>query len=223
MTVGQVVEHARNGELAQLGVVKQLDAVPTQDAAIAKIVSYINLGMIELYKKFNLKTEELVIELSGTRTIYTIDSANALGYLDRGITDYNGIYAAYDEEGKEYRVNDENDALSILTPSYNQLQIPNPVEGEAVYVIYNAAPTDIVAAAYADTLLLDVPLPPILLAPLLFYIGYRGHGSMDGNIQAENNTHLMRFKDACDEVKELGVLSQDGIESGVSLEEKGWV
>jgi hypothetical protein len=36
-----------------------------------------------------------------------------------------------------------------------------------------------------------------MLEALLHYIGYRAHGSINGNVNQENNTHYMRFDKSC--------------------------
>ena len=95
MTIQEVIYDVAQGELKQLAVKDDTTAV----------ISYINLGLIELYKRFTLKTEEIVIPLFSDTTIYTMPD------------DYQSILEALDENGDWYSINDEDDALSILTPS----------------------------------------------------------------------------------------------------------
>lgn len=213
MTVADVIEYAKYGELAQLSVVKQLKCnTPTEVVDAEKqVISYINLALIELYKRFNLRTEETTITMTAVNTIYSITES-----------ELNSIYSVYAEDGTSYVLNDENNPNAILTPSYNTIQIPNPSAGGIVYIVYNASPTPIV---WNDNLTaIVVPLPPAMVEPLLHYIGYRAHGAMNGEINSENNTHYMRFEASCKNLKELGIVpTEDGMPSATKLEDKGFV
>jgi hypothetical protein len=211
MTVADVIEYAKYGELAQLGVIvnlKSTDPIEVVDAE-KQVLSYINLGLIELYKRFDLRTEEMVIELQENTTIYTISNSN-----------FNSVYSVYGEDGKELSLNNQDDPLSILTPSYNTIQVPNPVTGAAIYVIYNASPTALVWSSTLSTAV--VTLPSVMLEAMLHYVGYRAHGAMNGNVDGENNTHYIRFEASCSKLKEIGAFTDDTLVSGTKLEDKGW-
>jgi hypothetical protein len=212
MTLADVIDYAKYAELAQLSVVKQLDSTTTAEVVKAEkqIISYINLALIELYKRFNLRTEQTVVVLDMYETMYTLD-----------IPELNEILAAYDEKGRQYFINSENDELSILTPNFNTIQVPNPVQDEAIFIIYSAAPVRLVWQE--DLTLQTVKVPPNMLEPLLHYVGYRAHGALNGEINAENNTHYMRFESSCAKLKEMGVFSDDALVAGTKLEDKGFV
>jgi len=183
MTIQDVIDDVANGELKQLAVKTDVPAV----------LSYINLGLIELYKRFSLKTDEVVIPLSGSQTMYTMPE------------NFQSIIEVLNEAGDYYTINDEDDALSILTPTYNTIQVPNPEDGAAISVIYTALPDRVTSVD--ETL----PLPSSLLDALYNYIGYRGHGSVSGDLKTENNSHYMRFEANCKKAKDLGVMTSDDV------------
>jgi len=212
MTVTDVIEYAKYGELAQLGVVKQLKSTTPADVVEAEkqILSYINLGVLELYIRFSLRTEETTITLSENITLYTI-TANA----------FNSIYAVYDELGKQLSLNDEEDPLSLMTPNYNTVQVPNPVNGAVLYIMYNAVPDTMVWADNLSTVI--VPISPMMVEALLHYIGYRAHASMNGNVDGENNTHYVRFEASCKKLREIGAISDDALSENKQFDVKGFV
>lgn len=183
MTIQNVIDDVAQGELKQLAVKDDVSAV----------ISYINLGLIELYKRFTLKTDEVIVPLVGSQTIYTMPD------------NYQSILEALDENGDWYSINDEDDALSILTPSYNTIQVPNPEDGAAISIIYTALPERITDVTE------ELPLPLSLLDALYNYIGYRGHGSVNGDLKTENNSHYMRFEANCKKAKDLGVITSDDV------------
>ena len=187
MTVQNVLDYAKHGELKQLAV---KDDVPA-------VLSYINLALIEVYKRFNLKIKEEIVTLSENITEYTMPD------------DFMLISGVYNEAGEYYVINDENDALSILTPSYDTIQVPNVTEGARISVMYKPAPVFLVDLADV------VPIPVQVLECLLHYIGYRGHGSISGELKMENNSHYMRFEASVQRVLDLGLITVDTVPRGL--------
>jgi len=209
MTVEKVIDLAVKGELKKLAVKDDTDSV----------ISFINLGMIELYKRFPLDTEEVIIELG--RVTDNNDSYERISDTVYKLpNDLMYISAAYEEDGTEIGINKEDDPLSIMTISWNKIQVPVATSGAFISVIYVKEPALIVNTP--EALAEDIELPVQLVEALLHYIGYRGHGSIDGNIQAENNTHYQRFEASVQRAKMLGVMTADGPLSR-NVQEKGWV
>ena len=206
MLISQVIEQARTGELSNLSQ-KGFDT--------NKVMSYINIGLIELYKRFNLRTEEAIITMRATKTIYKIDGTDSDVDMIDGI-DVLSIMDVYDEGGAELSINVDNDDYSVLTPSFNTVQVPYPADGERISLIYSAGPTNVAT----ETQILELPVS--LLEALLHYIGYRAHGAIDGNVQAENNTHYQRFEASCKRATLLGVVTPDDVVN-MSTQDKGFV
>jgi hypothetical protein len=205
MLASEVIALAKASELKQL-------AVKSDDTAI---LGFINLGILELYKKFPLKQEEAIITLSPGKATYTLDGTDAdvsMGSADNFLV----VSEAYDEDGEIIVINDENDPLGVLTPSYNTVEIPTLAGGEKIALIYRSAPAFITQTT--DTL----DLPYQLLEALLHYIGYRGHSTVTADVKAENNTHYIRFIKSCDDVLTQGLILPDDMES-YTFEQRGFV
>lgn len=183
MTAQNVIDYAKYGELKQLAI---KDDVPA-------VLSYINLAIIEVYKRFNLKISEEIVTLSENITEYTMPG------------DFMLLSAVYDENGEMLPINDEDDPYSILTPSYNTIQVPNAADGASLSVMYKPEPTFIVNVTDV------VPIPIQVLECLLHYIGYRGHGSVSGDLKTENNSHYMRFEASVQRVYDLGLITVDTV------------
>jgi len=194
MLVSDVITDAKYGELRQL-------AVKDDNTAI---LSYINMGMLELYKRFSLRTEEAIVTLSAIDTLYSLDPT--LPNVDM-VDDCDLIYIVgiYDEDGNPVEMNNEDEPLSVLTPNYDTIQVPSPADNTYLSVIYVATPTRLTSTTS------KIKLPSSLYEALLHYIGYRGHGSIDGNINTENNTHYMRFEKSCETAKAYGLVTADEI------------
>lgn len=196
MTVNNVITQLRSAEFKGLS---------TKGFSDTDILSYVNLGLIELYKRFKLKTSESIIDLTNDDTIYELPE------------DCMYVLEVYDEDGDIYSLNDEDDQLSILTPSWNEIQVPNPEEGASISVIYIANPdwlTDVEST---------IPIPAQMLEALLHYCGYRGHLAQNGDAQSENNVHYIRFEASCKRLSELGLFAQDDLNYKLTTQDKGYV
>ena len=220
MKLSFIIQQARNGELAGLSKIDKTDE---------KIVGYLNSALIALYNRFQLATEEAIITLRPDilKTVYTLDSVDAdvkVNGQAMPVGDFMSIICAYNENGSQISVNDDNDPFSIYTVAYNQVQIPLLEERSYVSVVYRRNPELVVFvdAGQGEAQDAEVKLPLQLLEPALHYIGYRAHGSVDGSIQAETNTHYTRFVAACNQAEILGVITADDT-AHRSVEAKGFV
>lgn len=217
MTAQEIITLAQAGELQNLG--------PSIRNDTAVIAGFINLGLVEIYKRFTLRTDEALITLVDGKTIYTLDGTDP--DVTMGSNPYFYIIAAYGEVSTDdYSTNDvllplneEDNLYSINTVSYYEVQIPLITAGSVISLIYASRPTKV------DPLNLsaEVDIPEQFIEPLLHYIGYRAHGSMDGNIQTESNTHYMRFEASCERVRLLGVgITSDDLEMSDRIYNRGF-
>lgn len=207
MLVSQVISLAASSELRQL---------PMKDDAEA-VIGFINLGMLELYKRFPLKTEEAIITLVDGKSEYKLDGTDANVSMPVGaITNMLVVSDCFDENGNNVSINNENDKLGIMTPMYNLVEVYGLTDHELLSVLYQVAPDFVTSVD--DTL----ALPPQLLEALLHYIGYRGHSTITVDIKEQNNTHYMRFDQSCNRVTEKGLVVPDDMESNY-FEQRGFV
>ena len=216
MTVQQVINMAKASELNALAV-KDDDNV---------ILEMINLGLIELYKRFPLKVDEAIITLVDGRDVYSLDGNDA--NVQMGNTDYMSIVAAYGEvnvydlsigEVKELPINEEDNILSVNTVGWNSVQVPASLSGNYVSIIYTAAPKYLTIADISDS----IPVPPQMVEALLHYVGYRAHSAVDGEINSENTTHYTRFEASCNRVLALGLFGQDDMYMTNRVKDRGFV
>jgi len=196
MTVNDIVTQLKYGELRSIAAKDDMDA----------ILTYINLALIALYSRFSLKVSEQLIPMQDNITEYLLNE------------DAMTIHAIYNENGDEFALDDETSLFSIMQVDFETIQVPNPLTGATLSVIYLPAPTTL---TYIDetSLTSRVPLPSQLLEPLLHYVGYRAHGSMNGDIKAENNTHYMRYEASCKRIEDLGVVRKAVVPAHVSQQE----
>ena len=204
MTLQEIVDAARYSELH--GV-----AMKDNNAAI---ITFINLGMLELYKRFPLKIKEYVVAVS---------TSNFFGKLP---SDFMYALSAQDNSGQDgalqdIAINDPNSDVGISIPSYKELQIPY-IEDRIrtiVSLVYVAKPPSYSISDLES----ELELPETLINCLLHYVGYKAHLGVKGDGQAENNAHWLRFDRSCKEARELGVaFPVDSWEMGDRINNRGF-
>lgn len=204
MTVGQIIDLAKNGELNGLNVGSKPEV----------LVGYMNLGVLELYKRFQLKVEEYIIELQDTTDIYTMPS------------DYMWMLAAYGEVPIDsvesvniLPINEEDNPLSINTVGWNKVQIPVSVVGAYVSIIYVAS-SPVYTINDLDT---EVDLPAQMIEALLMYMGYRANSSIDTGVQTEDSIYYQRFEASCEKLKQFGMFNSDDMFMNKRIALRGFV
>ncbi len=217
MTANEVIALARVGELSKLSI-----AIKDDNTVL---FGFINLGLVELYKRFPLKNDEAIVTLRDGKTIYKLDGTDpdvSMGepfmYLLGAYED--GTDNDFSASALSLPINEEDNIYSVNSISYNSIQIPLVTTGAYISLIYVAKPTKVTALTLNE----ELDLPDQMIEALLHYIGYRAHGAMDANIQTESNTHYMRFEASCNKLKELGVgIAPDDVSMNSRISMKGFV
>ena len=217
MTANEVIALAKVGELSKLSI-----AIKDDNTVL---LGFINLGLVELYKRFPLKNDEAIVTLRDGKTIYKLDGTDTDVSMGEPFMYLLGAYEDgtdndFSASALSLPINEEDNIYSVNSISYNSIQIPLVTTGAYISLIYVAKPTKV------TTLTLDeeLDLPDQMIEALLHYIGYRAHGAMDANIQTESNTHYMRFEASCTKLRELGVgIAPDDVSMNSRISMKGFV
>ena len=168
----------------------------------ASVLVYLNQAVKELHKEFNIWQDEAVITHADAVTLYKLDGIDTNVVIDLSDKELLLISEAYDYDGSELSLNDEDDTYGAVTPKYNWVEFPlaGLAVGEEFPVIFRAAPlamTDV-----GD----EIDLPPVLEEAMYFYAGFRAHVSQKGNKELENGTHFERYRDAVNRVTAKGLI-----------------
>jgi len=219
MTASELIVLSRAGELRQLS-----PSIRDDDNTL---IAFINLGLLELYKRFALKTEEALVTLVDGKTIYSLDGTDTDVSMGNG--DYLYLIAAYGESDShdDYSMDDitlpinvEDDIFSINTISYNKVQIPLITQGSVISLIYVPKPTKVTLNNLDE----ELDISDTFIEALLNYMGYRGYAAIDNNVQSENNLYYLEFEKSCNKVRELGVgIAPDDINMRDRLGSRGFI
>ena len=204
MTVRQVIDLAKASELTGLPAASKDETV----------LGFINLGVLELYKRFTLSVEEWIIALEDGQSYYTAPE------------DFMWIIAAYGEVGMDsvqevnvLPVNEEDNPLSINTVGWNKVQVPLSVTGAYVSIIYAATP-EVYSVTDMDK---TVNIPPQMSEALLAYIGWRANSTIDTGIQTEDTVWYNRFESSCSRLEVKGFINANDMVMTNRLNIRGFV
>ena len=168
------------------------------------VLGYINLGILELHKRFPLRKEKATITVATGVTRYKLDGIDANVAIDLSNHDVLLIEAVNDAEGYDVSMHDKYSTEGVMSPEYHTVEVKDQIAGTELTVYYRAAPKFLTSTQDV------IPLPPQYIEALFNYVGYRGHGSVTGDIKTENNTHYMRFEKSCNTIEAMGlILTED--------------
>jgi hypothetical protein len=211
MKLSSILNTARNGELKGLSAKDKPDNV---------IIDFINMAIVAIHDRFVLNVQEAVIDLVPGKTIYTLNkgSADVLSGVVKATynkREFSRIIRIVDNLGNEVSINNYADKYTAYFPTYDTMQVKEVQKDVTQFVVtFCTMPVEIPLDADESY---SVEIPRFLMEPLMHYVGYRAHGSVDGNIDGENNTHLMRFKMSCDEIEAKGLIPGDNTTRDVDL------
>lgn len=204
MTVRQVLELAKVSELNGLGIASNDEAT----------LGFLNMGVLELYKRFTLKVEEHIITLVDNVSIYEMPE------------DFMWLVSAYGEVDKQspmlvnvLPINEEDNPLSINTVSWNKVQVPVSSYGSYISCIYVASPYLYTVSDLDNRI--DIPLQ--MVDPLLAYIGYRANSAIDTGVQTEDNAWYIRFENSCTRVRTEGMMNSNDMFTNGRIDTRGFV
>jgi len=223
MLLSEIFDNLIYGELSQMAITND-DVISPGD--YPKLVTIINTGLLELYKRFPLKEAELTLELhsqitdyylhtdyalsdpntSGQPIKYILDTATVDTFTDNILL----ITHVYDEVGDEYALNDLNREDSLYTPTPITLQVPYPDDQNTLAVIYRAEPDKINYVGLTDPTLVTIELPNQFLNALGIFVAYKIMAPINvGDDNADSETYYKKFEEACGLINYLGTLNID--------------
>ena len=239
MNLLDVFKDLTNGEFSQLelGGLDPADFESEPDPRnYARIISHINMGLLELYKRFLLSTQEIYIEQQDDKEEYLLDSRFAVTntasvepvkyILDTPSRPFKDdllkIERVFEEGGNCLNLNDKTDPDSIYTPTYRTIQVPIPNKFNILSVQYRAGPERLKYNYGDDISEIDIPVPDSLYEALLLYVAHRAQLALGGDQGQHGMTYFQRFEMSCNEVENLGLYIQ-GETTNWRFDKNGWV
>ena len=179
MQLDKFLDSLAYGELAGTAAIDE-DTDLILAAKHAKIISFINRGLLQLYTLFLLKEDVVTVQHLMNKTTYLLhsDFADTVGNPDPYIVD--SVYQPFtdnilmieyinDELGEPVVINDYADDLSYFTPAFNTVEV-NIINVETVFhVVYRAAHA-VIPSAPADISAVSIEIPANFEDALIYYV-----------------------------------------------------
>lgn len=170
----------------------------------ASIIKFINIGLIELFSKFNLSNPTEVITLVEGTDEYTLPTnfISTISITTSGeyFRDNFGVITPIQEDVFEVPVNVQGDFNSVFINSKGILTVPLQVTGQTYTLVYRASPV-IVTNQSLNT---ELEILPQYLEPLMLYVTYLGFMQNGGGTATDTNLYLSRYKAAVQELINTG-------------------
>lgn len=216
MLLTEILDSLAGSELANLNCV--VDGA-VLEAKIPAIVTAINIGLVKLYTRFQLKRRLLTLKVTSTQLVYSLVSANAVsvnvgGYIldvdDPFTNDIIQLLTMTSTAGNNIRFDGFNGVMLLSPKTFRFAEAPD----DDTYVIeYVARPAKVV---YVDNTDIEVDLPDAYLPPLLAYVASRFYSpvgiALDSNRSSLDVSYLQRYETECQ------LLENKGINTGSYLE-----
>lgn len=196
MKISTIINLAKYGELNQLNIKNDTNG----------ILAFIYLGLIELYKRFNIGIKTETFTSTTTVSVYNLRN-----------NDVNQILAIYDSNKKELvsKLIQGDTEYDYIQLNFNTILLTNPKD-ELLTVVYKASPPEI------DETTETIELPDDMLEALLHYIGFKAHSSINGSKNSENDNHYLKFERSCNLLDTMGY-TIDIYSARPSIQSKGLV
>ena len=226
MVLSDVLDYLKYGELSQIGISDY-----SIDENRKRVISNINLGLTEIYKRLELKQSEVIIQqypqigtyhlldkytqTKGSSYInYIMDSPHDEFYESTVIT----IQQLFTEDREEVPINDDDRVYSVFIPTPNSIQIPYAEEENAFSIIYLAKPKNIELDAEDSTY---IELPDYLVEALLVYVASRVTMTVNSETSDTAN-YFAKFEGIINNIKMQGLVNKENF-SNFKLINNGWV
>lgn len=199
------------------------------------LIQHINDGLLRLHTKFILIENELVIEQREDVTSYIIDKAYSVSQAAVPPNDYIRdtvelpytndlikILSVWETGATQLPLNDANHDDSLYTPKFNVLQVPDPVVGAPLYVLYQARHVELASsgAGYLDQL---INLPDVLIEGLEAFVAYKVYQGMNGQEHAVKAAdYLTTFDRICVEVTAKDLVNSSMSNTNTKFEQRGF-
>lgn len=206
-----------------------------------KVIGHINLALVEIYKRFPLKEEEIVLHATTDKELYYLRPKhtavlNRLGgnsYIEvpEGHDGYINIIELkeiYDSIQDRMVLNNRYLSPYIRQMSEDTLKITNLTADENFSIIYQAHPSPIILDDDFDIDDYMLNIPKTIIEALLYYVAvrvYKPSGANNSTANADKSAgYQQQFELSCLRLEQLGLgIVSDTDTDPDKFERDGWI
>lgn len=238
MFLQELFDKLAYGEFANIAIGNSESGTITE-AAYPKVVSHINSGLLELYKRFVLKKKEFqIVQQTGVSVYYLrpeyvgiSGSTSALAYIienydDPFDNDLIRVLEVYDELGDVVPLNNPRfKDTGVFTTAFDTLKMTPADPLATLSIICQAAYPKIIITEDFDPESYDLYFPGFIESALLAFVAarmFKGKPAKTDSGVPAYNIYDGQFEKACQKITELG-LSEDSETDCDHFTDNGWV
>jgi len=238
ITLQKLFDDLAYGKLTGLAMGNSITGSITE-AQYPKIVSAINLGLIDLYKRFPLKEKECKLHQQTGVTLYYLRSEyvgdvgtmSADSYIedseeDPFEDDVLKVTEAYNEDEKPVPLNNNAyRSTGIFTPSHDIIKMVPADPLKIISLVYRARYPEIEVTDNFDPEKINLYIPDTIREALLLFVASEVFsGKASKNAEGEPNvamSFVYRYENTCQKLLNEGVFT-DVNDTHSNFEAKGW-
>lgn len=209
------------------------DKIGIEEWGKPEVLALINEGLTRLHSRFQLKTNNCIVEMKEGRTDYPLQKPYSYEQFNPTIAPYPyimdtpqepfqedviKILEVYDNKGNRRILNDTGSGNEgLFTPRPDTLQVVWPRKFEALNIQYQAKHKEVTQEGeYVD-------LPETLYSALENWVGYRYHTGLNTEgSSAKAAEYLQLYESICGEVTDHALVGHTDSFSNFKFEQRGW-
>lgn len=214
MMLSEIFSQLSTGELNNLALAGEDGEIPKEK--YERLVNHVNMGLVELHKRFLLRVGEVWVDLVPGQSQYVLKRLYQVGnregrklvqYIRESdpvfLDDIIKIEQVFDQSGTELGLNDPENLYSVVTPTMNTIRVPSDLVRDrnitSVRVQYRAKPEKIVwEDKFFDPSDTEVELSDVHLQALCYFIASRIHNPVGfSETVHEGNNYAAKFEREC--------------------------
>lgn len=178
----------------------------------AQIIRWTNLGLVDLYSRFPLDSQEFVLSVSADISIYNLPSDfMSISSAFTPAKYHRDIYGNLDDEGNstegliELELNVTNGTNAVYLSNPGKIQIPYPVDAQLISILYRANPIKLTV----DGLLNDIGIAEQYYNALQYFVINQGFMSNHGGTESDTHLYFQRYQQACSLLENQGLVPKE--------------
>lgn len=203
------------------------------EAHHGKFLSFTNRALERLTTRFKLFEDSVLLEQSAWIRHYKLNYDHALSNPDRpaNVTPYiqDSVHKPFTNNvvkvlsvnglgGHHVPLNDAENPNSVFTPRPDTIQIPSPVTGRLLGIVYQAKHP--VVNGLGD--LIDIPGSMLeALKAYIAYLTYSGINTQESTAKATE--HLTIYEALCGEATQMSLVESGSHQTNLRFDKGGWV
>lgn len=225
------------GEFSNIAL-SRTDTGSLHEQDYEKVIGHLNLGILEIYKRFKFLQNELTLHTDPrvnkyylrTDRVAASHNMNLNTYIaepedEEGCLNIIEVTGVFNSAGDEYKMNNRFLTPSIVQMAPDILRIKGLETPEILTVAYQACPTEILLDDDFELEDVVVQIPKTILEALLYYVAsrvYKPTGSNESTQNADKSaSYQQQYELACQKLALYGLDTQDDDEPD-NFTERGW-